>query len=105
MAAAEPIRIRARARNGVVEATLLMPHPMETGMRTDATGGLVAAHYITDLHIAVAGRTVMSAKLGIAVSQDPLLQFRFRGAAVGDTISVTWTDSRGDRRSDEALIA
>ena len=101
---AEPIRIRVRLKNGVAEAHVLMPHPMETGFREDAGGHLIDAHYITDVRIAVAGRPVLKARLGIAVSTDPLLTFRFRGADAGDRVTVAWTDNRGVTRSDEALI-
>ncbi len=102
---ADPIRIRARLQNGVAEVHVLIPHPMETGMRKDEAGALVAAHYITEVRVVVAGRQVLAARMGLAVSQDPLLTFRCRGAQTGDRISVSWIDNRGDRRSDEALIA
>ena len=50
-AVAEPIRIRARHRDGLTEVLLLMPHPMETGLRKDDSGSFVAAHYITDVRV------------------------------------------------------
>jgi sulfur-oxidizing protein SoxZ len=77
---------------------------METGFRTDDAGRPISAHYITDVHISVQGRTVLSAILSRAVSQDPLLYFRFHGGLAGDTIRVEWTDNRGERRSDEAEV-
>jgi hypothetical protein len=33
-----------------------------------------------------------------------LLYFRFQGGQVDETITVAWTDTRGDRRVDEARI-
>jgi len=100
----EPIRIRARSRQGATEVTLLMPHPMETGLRVSASGAPVPAHYITDVDVWAGSRKVFSARLGIAVSRDPLLTFRFRGGAAGEPVRVAWRDNRGDQRSDEALI-
>jgi len=102
---AQPIRIRARQRDGLTEVVLLMPHPMETGLRKDAAGGLVATHYITDLRVAVEGRTVLEARMSQAVSQDPLLTFRFRGGKPGERITANWRDSLGAARADESLIA
>jgi sulfur-oxidizing protein SoxZ len=99
-----PIRIRARLKDDTVEAHVLMPHPMETGLRLDAAGAFVAAHYITDVRVTVAGRTVFAARLSRAVSQDPLLHFRFKGATRGEHMSVSWIDSRGEQRSDEVPI-
>ena len=99
-----PIRIRARVKDGVTEAHVLMPHPMETGFRHDESGRLIEPHYITDVRIEVAGRPVLTARMGIAVSADPLLTFRFRGASPGDRLTVAWTDNLGDARFDEAIV-
>ncbi len=101
---AEPMRIRALFKDGITDVHVLMPHPMETGFRTDDAGRPIVAHYITDVEIAVQGRIVLSATLSRAVSQDPLLYFRFTGGRADDIIRVTWTDTRGERRSDEAKI-
>ncbi len=45
---------------------VLMPHPMETGFRKDETGDFIAAHYITDVRIEVAGKLVLAATLSRA---------------------------------------
>jgi len=100
----DPIRIRAQLKDGITEVHVLMPHPMETGLRQDDAGQFVAAHFITGVQIHIAGRAVLTATLGRGVSADPLLHFRFKGAAAGQRISVAWVDSRGDRRSDETAI-
>jgi sulfur-oxidizing protein SoxZ len=101
----EPIRIRARSRGDVTEVLVLMPHPMETGLRNDDKGTAVPAHYITSVRVSVADRTVLDARMSIAIAQDPLLGFRFRGGRAGDRIRVTWTDNTGATRSDESTIA
>jgi len=95
----EPIRIRARLKNGVTEVTLLLLHPMETGLRTAASGSAVPAHYITDVNVWAGERKVLGARLGIAVSKDPLMTFRFHGGAVGEPVRVAWLDNRGEQRS------
>ncbi len=100
----DPIRIRARVRDDVTEVHVLMPHPMETGFRLDEAGHPVTAHYITDVRITVADRPILGATLSRAVSEDPLLFFRFKGGRAGQTITVAWTDTRGERRVDEAVI-
>ena len=103
--AAERIRIRARVRDGITMVTVLMPHPMETGLRRTATGQAVAAHYITDVQVLVADRPVLSVHMGFAVSQDPLLSFRIRGGQAGDAIRVTWRDNLGGERTDSARVS
>ena len=101
----EPIRIRARSANGRTDVLLLMPHPMETGLRKDTAGTFVPAHFITEVSVAIEGHPVLEARLSQAVSRDPLMSFRVRGGKPGDRISVRWADSRGDARSNEAFIA
>lgn len=100
----DAIRIRVRLKDGVAEAHVLMPHPMETGFREDPDGHAIQAHYITDVRIVAAGRPVLSARMSIAVSADPLLTFRFRGGRVGDRVTVAWTDNEGESRTNEAVI-
>jgi sulfur-oxidizing protein SoxZ len=102
--AAPPIRIRCRLVNDVADVQVLMPHPMETGLRVDDAGALVPAHHITDVTVTLAGRNVFAARMSFAVSRDPLLAFRVRGAQAGQRLRVAWTDNRGDSRSDEAVI-
>ncbi len=101
----QSIRIRTKMKNDVTEVYVLMPHPMETGMRKDDAGRFVPAHYISDVRISVAGRPVLAAKMGIAVSQDPLLYFRIKDARQGDLLRVAWTDNMGDQRVDEVSIS
>ena len=63
------------------------------------------AHFINDVKATSGGRTVLTAKWGQAISQNPYLQFRFKDAKPGDKVTVTWTDNKGDTRTDEATIS
>lgn len=101
---ADPIRIRARSKNGITEVMVLMLHPMETGLGLDASGRGRRAHYISDVEIKLGDRTVLRARLSIAVSKDPLISFQFKGGEAGDRIGVTWTDNLGDQGAGSALI-
>lgn len=100
-----PIRIRARLKGDVTEVTMLLAHPMETGLRKDGSGVMVAAHYITDVSVSAEGRVVLEARLSQAVSQDPLISFRVRGVKQGGQIVVRWTDSEGAQRQDDVLVS
>jgi len=97
-------RMRAILKDGATDIRLLMTHPMESGLRKDATGQLVPQRFITDVHATLNGRTVLSAKWSFAVSQDPFLWFRVQGAKPGDKLAVEWRDSTGDHRSDELVL-
>jgi sulfur-oxidizing protein SoxZ len=101
---ADPMRIRANMAAGKVEVRVLMSHEMETGLRKDANGNLVPPHFIQNVSVTHNGRTVMAAEWGPAVSKNPFLHFRFTGGKPGEKIAITWTDNKGDKRTDEATI-
>lgn len=101
----ERIRIRSRRRDGGVDVMVLMLHPMESGLRTDAAGRPIPAHYITEATVTVDDQTVLEAQLGIAVARDPLLQFRLESAPAGALVRVRWRDNRGERQTATATLA
>jgi len=100
------MRIRANVdANGVTEVKVLMNHEMETGQRKDAQGKTVPAWFIQEVTATHNGKTVLAAQWGPAVSKNPFLSFKFKGASKGDKITVTWVDTKGDKRTDEATVA
>jgi sulfur-oxidizing protein SoxZ len=102
---ADPMRIRAQMAGSSVDVRVLMAHEMETGQRRDAAGKVVPAWFIQNVTATCNGKTVLSAQWGPAVSKNPFLSFRFTGAKAGDKVAVTWTDNKGDKRTDEAVIS
>ena len=100
----EPMRIRATLQGDVADVRILMRHPMETGQRKDAKGDIVPVHFIQNVVVTHNGRTVLDAQWSQAVSRDPFLGLRVKGAKAGDKIVVTWTDNKGDKRTDEVNV-
>jgi sulfur-oxidizing protein SoxZ len=45
------IRVKAKEKNGLVDAKLLIKHPMETGRRKDKDGNLIPAKHLTTITI------------------------------------------------------
>jgi sulfur-oxidizing protein SoxZ len=101
---ADPMRIRAVAKDGAVSVKILMSHEMETGQRKDGTGKPIPAHFIKQVSATWQGKVVLSANWGTAISKNPFLEFSFKGGQKGERIQVTWTDNQGEKRSDEATI-
>jgi sulfur-oxidizing protein SoxZ len=99
------MKIRATQQGELVEVKVLMAHDMETGQRKDAAGQLIPAHFIQMVTATCNGKTVLSAQWGAAVSKNPFVAFKFKGAAKGDKVAVTWVDNLGETRTDEAAIA
>jgi sulfur-oxidizing protein SoxZ len=102
---ADPMRIRAQVAGDKATVRVLMAHEMETGQRKDAAGKTIPAWHIQDVTAQHNGKTVMTAQWGPAVSKNPFLQFNVKGAKAGDKITVSWVDTKGDKRSDEATVS
>ena len=100
----DPMRIRAQALADKTTVRVLVSHEMESGQRKDAAGKIVPAWFIQMINASWNGKTVMSAQWGTAVSKNPFVQFSFKGGKAGDKIAVSWTDNRGEQRTDEAVI-
>ena len=101
---ADPMKIRANVTGDKVVVKVLMAHEMETGQRKDSAGKVVPAWFIQNVTATHNGKTVLSAQWGPAVSKNPFLEFRFSGGKTGEKVVVTWTDNKGEKRSDEAAI-
>jgi sulfur-oxidizing protein SoxZ len=102
---ADPMRIRAQVAGDKATVRVLMAHEMETGQRKDAAGKVIPAWHIQDVSAEHNGKPVMTAQWGPAVAKNPFMQFVVKGAKAGDKISVTWTDNKGDKRTDEAVVS
>jgi len=99
------IKIRARISGDVTTVKTLIRHPMETGQRKNKkTGRLIPAHFIKEVTCKHNGMVVLSALWGPAVSKNPYLSFRFKGAAEGDKLSLRWIDNKGQSDSTETRI-
>jgi sulfur-oxidizing protein SoxZ len=101
----DPMKIRANLVGDSTEVKVLMNHEMETGLRKDAQGKTIPAWFIQSVSATWNGKTVLSAQWGPAVSKNPFMSFKFKGGAKGDKVVITWVDTRGEQRSDEATIA
>jgi len=102
---ARQTQIRAQMKDGAAEVRVRVTHPMETGQRVDRnTKQKIPAHYIQKMTFSVNGKQVAVTDLGPAVSKDPLVGVRLKGAKAGDKVTVTWSDNKGESGSAEAVI-
>jgi len=102
---AEPMKIRTTLQGDVADVRILMLHPMETGARKDSKGDIVPPHFIQNVAVTHNGKTVLDGQWSQAISRNPFLGLRVKGAKAGDRISVTWTDNKDDTRTDEVAVA
>lgn len=102
---ADPMRIRAKAEGGKTTVRVLMSHEMESGQRKDSAGKLIPAWHINEVSASHNGNVVMTAEWGPAVSKNPFMQFNIKGGKAGDKVAITWKDTKGDSRTDEAVVS
>lgn len=102
---AQAMRMRVTLQGDVADVKVLMSHPMETGLREDAaTGKVIPMHFIQIVSATHNGKPVLQAQWSQAVSRNPFLHFRLRGAKRGDKVGIAWEDDRGAKESAEAEI-
>jgi sulfur-oxidizing protein SoxZ len=99
------MKIRATMQGDVADVKLLINHPMETGQRKDPkTGQPIPAHFITNVTATLNGKPVLDAQWSQAVSRNPFLGFRVKGAKAGDKVKVSWVDNKGESDSIETTV-
>ncbi|MEE9422006.1 MAG: thiosulfate oxidation carrier complex protein SoxZ [Gammaproteobacteria bacterium] len=97
------IKLRAKLAGDTTTVKALVSHPMETGMRKDKkTGKVIPANFIQEVICEHNGNAVMTALWGAAVSKNPYLSFKFKGAKKGETVKLSWSDNNG--KSDSADV-
>jgi sulfur-oxidizing protein SoxZ len=103
---ADRMRMRVKLEGEVADVKVLVFHPMETGLRKDpATGELLPLHFIKTVRATHNDVTVLESQWSRAISRNPFLHFRVRGAKAGDKIAIAWEDNRGESASIEATIS
>ena len=101
---ARGLRGKARETDGIVTVKALMTHPMEPGTRKNKkTGKPIPAHFIEKVIFSLEGETIYIANFGGAISKDPFLSFRFKGAK-GSLIKTSWQDNHGKSDSTEFVV-
>ncbi|MGB0845768.1 MAG: thiosulfate oxidation carrier complex protein SoxZ [Thiolinea sp.] len=97
---ARKIKIKAKAKDGVVTVKSIMNHPMETGQRKGKDGKKIPAHYISEIVVTANDKEVLNANWGPSVSKNPYLSFAYKGEK-GDAVKLTWKDNMGESESAE----
>ena len=87
------IKLKPKARKGVISIKALIKHPMETGLRKKK-GKLVPANHISHMVVLHNGNKMVDADIGSTVSKDPYFKFKVPGNK-GDSITLKYTDNLG----------
>lgn len=102
---AEEMKMRATLQGEIADVKVRMNHMMETGARKDPkTGKPIPPHFIDQVVATLNGKTVLEAQWGIAVSRNPFIGFKIKGARVGDKIVVSAVDNLGTKFTGEVAV-
>ena len=102
---AEPMKIRAKMEGDAADVKVLMSHPMETGQRKNEKSELVPVHFIQSVIATHNGKTVLDIQWSQSIARNPFLGFRVKGAKTGDKVTISWTDTTGDKSSIDTTVA
>lgn len=88
----------------VVEVSLMVMHPMETGLRKDKeTGNLIPAHYINDVKFSFNGTPFTTIKSWESLSTNPVYTVSYKVSGEGE-IKVAFTDTKGEANENGTKI-
>ncbi len=98
------VRVPDRLRTGQVgEVRTMIQHPMETGLREDASGRVIPANIIEELHVKWDDQPVLRARWHRAMAANPYLLFSIAPAQSG-ALSMRWTEDTGATAEYRAAI-
>ena len=87
------MKIKAKAKKGVVKAKVAIAHNMLTYDQAKRKGK--EANFITHITATVGDRVVYDASTSQFLSKNPLIKFKFKGKK-GEKLKVTYTQLKGE---------
>lgn len=98
---AKKTRIKAKAKKGIVTVKAMANHEMLSYQ--EAQKAKKEVNFITSIIATVNGQTVYEVSTSQFLSKNPYVKFKFKGEK-GDQLVFTWTDLKGNTRTDKAKI-
>ncbi len=99
------MKIKAKLKGDTVHVKALAKHDMTTyDQAQKKTGNRDDANFITRITASVNGKLVYEVSTSQFLSKNPIFKFKFKGAAKGDTIEMTWVDRKGNTKTDSSKI-
>lgn len=87
------MRIKAKLKGDVIGVKAMAKHDMLTYDQAKKKG--TDANFITHISAKVGDKVVYDVSTSQFWSKNPQFKFKFKGAAKGDKLDITWTDLSG----------
>ena len=99
---AKKSRINVKEKKGITTAKVMAKHAMLS--YDEAKRAKKEVNFITSMMAKVDGKIVYEASTSQFLSKNPFVQFKFKGDNKGKMLEFTWTDLKGDTRTDKKKI-
>jgi sulfur-oxidizing protein SoxZ len=87
------MKIKAKVKGDVIAVKVMAKHNMLTYDQAKKKGK--EANFITHITAKVGDKVVYDVSTSQFWSKNPQWKFKFKGAAKGDEVAITWTDLSG----------
>lgn len=99
------MKVKAKLKGDIVEVKALAKHDMMTyDQAKKKTGSSDNANFITRMTASVNGELVYEASTSQFLSKNPIFKFKFKGAAKGDKVEMTWVDLKGGTKTGKGKV-
>lgn len=88
----------------IVEIKVMIQHPMETGFRSAAMGGLIPRDIISRLRCTYGGAVVLEVELHPAITANPFFAFHLRAGEATEDLLFDWENEQGESWSQSATL-
>ncbi len=99
------MKIKAKLKGDIVKVKAMAKHDMTTyDQAKKKTGNSDDANFITRITASVNGKLVYEMSTSQFLAKNPIMKFQFKGAKAGDKVEMTWTDRKGNTKTDSVKI-
>jgi len=99
---AKKTRIKAKEKKGITTVKAMANHVMLS--YDEAKRAKKEVNFITSMMAKVDGVIVYEVSTSQFLSKNPFVQFKFKGENKGKMLEFTWTDLKGNTRTDKKKI-
>jgi sulfur-oxidizing protein SoxZ len=96
------MKIKAKVKGDVIGVKVMAKHDMLTYDQAKKKGK--EANFITHITAKVGDKVVYDVSTSQFWSKNPQWKFKFKGAAKGDEVAITWTDLSGKSTTESKKI-
>jgi sulfur-oxidizing protein SoxZ len=96
------MKIKAKLKDGIVDVKAMAKHEMLTYDVAKKKG--TDANFIVHMIATVNKKVVFEMSSSQFLSKNPIISFKFKGAAAGDKLTMTWVDLKGNTETSDTEI-